>query len=165
MIAYCYIRKNINDLNSRYVKARSTQDASYYSKLAILELCGWIEESLDEAVTRAGSRILKEETSKKYLKDKIKKVYGFEYEKHLKSMIVCLVGVSGFEDIERSIDSSIIINFKNELNTLKDRRNSLAHTYTRGVTHHYDAPSITIARLEKVVAGVKAYDVALKAIR
>ena len=165
MISYSYIKKNVRNLNSRYTKSKSTQDASYYSKLAILELCGWIEISLDEAILSAGNRILKNPKSVKFLENKVKRIYGFDYEDHLTSMIVSLIGISGFERLENSIDVSVLLNFKNELAILKDRRNSLAHTYTRGATVHYDAPSITFARLEKVSAGIKAYDIALKAIK
>ena len=165
MISYSYIKRNVRSLNSRYAKSKSTQDASYYSKLAILELCGWIEISLDEAILSAGNRVLKDSKSIKFLEDKIKRTYGFDYENHFTSMIVSLIGISGFERLENSIDESVLINFKSELAILKDRRNSLAHTYTRGITTHYDAPSITIARLEKVSAGILAYDIALKTIK
>jgi hypothetical protein len=163
MIAYTYIRKNVRSLNSRYQRARSIQDASYYSKLAILELCGWIETSLDELILGAGYRILKKDKNKKYLKKRVKMVYGFDYEIHFTSMIVALFGISGFEKIENSIDDHIVVNFKNELINLKTRRDSLAHTYTRGATTHYDAPSITLSRLENVAAGILAYDAALRA--
>lgn len=164
MISYSYIRNNVRSINSRYVKSKTTQDASYYSKLAILELCGWIEISLDEALLNTGNRILKNPKSKKFLEEKIRRIYGFDYENHLTTMIVSLIGISGFERVEKSIDIAVLVNFKSELSILKERRNSLAHTYTRGATVHYDAPSITLARFERVAAGIKAYDTALRAI-
>jgi hypothetical protein len=162
MIAYCYIQRNLRSLDFRYQKAKTTRDANYHSKLAILELCGWLEIAIDEAILKTASRLLKSEDAKKYVQDKVKKNYGFEYDRHLKSLIVSLVGVSGFERVERLIDVGILLNFKSELDALKIRRNSLAHTYTRGATQFYDAPSITIARLAKVEAGIRAYDTNLR---
>lgn len=68
-----------------------------------------------------------------------------------------------YEALEKSIPTSISTSFKSELGNLKERRNSLAHTYYRGVTLHYDAPPITISRYQTVAAGLNAYDKALRA--
>ena len=60
MIAYSYIENNLDQLDKRYVKSKTSRDASYYSKLAILELCGWIEMSIDDCIVRSANRILKD---------------------------------------------------------------------------------------------------------
>lgn len=162
MIAYSYIEKNIRGLNARYLKAKSISDANYFSKLAVLELCGWIEESLDEMILLASSKCVKDAKNSKYVLDKVNKIYGFEYDNHFKSLVTLLVGVVGLEKIESIIPPPIIISFKSELSALKVRRNSLAHTYTRGATVHYDAPSITLARLATLCVGIRAYDASLR---
>lgn len=164
MIAYSYIRRNLRSLDYRYQHAKTTRDANYHSKLAILELCGWLETAIDEAVLRTGSRILRSSAAQDFLAEKVKRTYGFEYERHLKSLIVALVGISGFERIEKSMDIGVLLNFKSELEALKIRRNSLAHTYTKGATVFYDAPSITLARLSNCEAGIREYDTRLRAI-
>ncbi len=158
MIAYSYIERNLNALDVRYRKSKSIKDASFVSKLAILELCGWIEVSLDDCIERASVRVLKDSESRKFIQDKIKKNYGFEYENHFRGMMVNLVGIWGFERIVRNIDAGVSANFMSELKSLTVKRNSLAHTYTLGATQHYDAPSSTLGRLINLKAGFSAFD-------
>ena len=162
MIAYSYITKNLALLERKYSAAPTVTDACFFSKMAILELCGWIEESIDDLVVKAGNRMLKVDSNRTFLERKVKGNYGFEYEKHFRGLLVSLIGYAGCESVEKNVDRIIVLNFKNELKTLKARRNSLAHTYTKGVTHHYDAPSITIARYDKIASGLRAYDEALR---
>ena len=50
MIAKSYILANLNALDARYKRASRAKDALFASKLALLELCGWIEESMDDIV-------------------------------------------------------------------------------------------------------------------
>lgn len=162
MIAHSYIVKNLHHLDKKYQNASSLTEASYCSKLAILELCGWIELTMDDIILRACVRGVKSPKFRKAIKDKVKRNYGFEYERHFQSMIISLIGYRGYEKIEKKIPVSVQVNFKSELSTLKEKRNSLAHTYFKGVTHHYDAPSVTAQRYNTVSNGLTAYDRALR---
>lgn len=162
MISHSYIKKNLAYLDRVYRNTTSTTEASYCSKLAILELCGWIEISMDDIVLRGCVRALKQEKNRKAVREKVKYNYGFEYQKHFVSLITSLVGFHGFEALEKTIPVSVSISFKSELGNLKERRNSLAHTYYKGVTPSYDAPSITMSRYQIVTAGLEAYDRALR---
>ena len=56
MIARTYILDNLNKLDVRYRKAATLKDSLFYSKLAVLELCGWIEESMDDVILRCARR-------------------------------------------------------------------------------------------------------------
>lgn len=162
MIAYSYIEKNLKVLDTRYMRSGSIMDKNFASKLAILELCGWIEQSMDDCILSASFRVLKQTNNRQLIENGVSRHHGFEFERNFKPMIINLIGVWGFEKISRSIDSAVELKFINELNVLKSKRNSLAHTYTKGVTQHYDAPSVTIERLVNVKAGLKAYDAALR---
>ncbi len=158
MIAYSYIENNLRSLDFRYRKSESIKDASFVSKLAILELCGWIEVSLDDCIERASARVLKMPENEKFMKQKIKKNAGFDYDAHFKAMIVNLIGIWGFEKIVQQVDPAVATNFMNELRILKVSRNSLAHTYTRDATQQIDAPSTTRARFSNLKAGFVAFD-------
>jgi len=162
MISNSYIIKNLRYLDRVYRNSNSVTEASYCSKLAILELCGWIELSMDDIILRGCVRGLKQEKNRKAVREKVKLNYGFEYQKHFVTLVTSLVGFRGYETLEKSIPASISTNFKSELRNLKERRNSLAHTYYRDVTPHYDAPSITMSRYHSVAAGLDAYDKALR---
>lgn len=163
MISHSYIKRNLAYLDRVYRRTNSTTEASYCSKLAILELCGWIELSMDDIVLRGCVRALKQNSNRNAIREKVKYNYGFEYQKHFVSLIISLIGFHGYETIEKSVPDSVSVSFKSELGNLKVRRNSLAHSYYRGTTNHYDAPSITIARYHTVAAGLIAYDNALRA--
>lgn len=162
MISHSYIAKNLRYLDKKYQSSNSVTEASYCSKLAILELCGWIELSMDDMILKACVRGVKNSGFRKAIKDKVKRNYGFEYERHFQSMVTALIGYRGYEKIEKTIPTSVKVSFKAELSILKDRRNSLAHTYFKGVTHHYDAPSLTVQRYNAVSSGLTAYDRALR---
>ena len=163
MISHSYIKKNLRHLDRRYHDARSITEASYCSKLAILELCGWIEMSMDDIILRGCVRGVKNESNRKAIREKVKLNYGFEYKKHFQGLLTALIGYKGYEEIEKKIPTAVSVSFKSELGNLKERRNSLAHTYYKGVMHHYDAPSITIGRYQTVASGLDAYDKALRA--
>jgi hypothetical protein len=156
------IEENLKSLNLRYRRSKSIESASFASKLAILELCGWIEVSLDECIDRASNRVLQKQESRKFIAEKVKKNSGFDYDSHFRTMIVNLIGIWGFEKIVQNVETTIVVNFMNELNTLKIKRNSLAHTYTRAITEHYDAPSITLERFVHIRAGFEAFERALQ---
>jgi hypothetical protein len=162
MIACSYIESNLDLIDKRYLKSKTNRDASYYSKLAVLELCGWIEMSIDDCIIKTANRILKDQVSKKVIDERIKRTYGFEYENHFRSLIMALIGIQGFERVERKITPATVTNFKSELGSLKTSRNSLAHTYIRGTTVTYDAPSVTRSRYAHVKTGLLEYDRVLR---
>ena len=162
MIAYTYIEKILEVLDRRYMSGSSANDRNFASKLAVLELYGWIEQSMDDCILRASVRVLRQTNNRKLIQNGVKRNRGFDFENNFKPMIINLIGVWGFEKISSSIDSAVELKFINELNALKSKRNSLAHTYAKGVTQYYDAPSVTIERLAHVSAGLKAYDAALR---
>lgn len=161
MIAYGYIRSNLSAISSRYTRAKLPKESEFLSKLAILELCGWIEVSIDDLMDRYSKRIIKDSANLRKIAEKVKKTSGFGYENNFAPLIVEIIGRAGLERIERSIDPNVLAPFISELNSLKVKRNSLAHTYTRGATQHYDAPSVTISSFQIIAAGLKAYDHAL----
>ncbi len=163
MIAYSYIERNLRALDSRYRSPKtSTRDANFVSKLAMLELCGWIEVSMDDCILRASIRVLKDEGNRRRLEEKVLRNYGFEYERHFKSMMIQVFGLWGFEKIFRSVDATIAARFSSELGRLKTKRNTLAHTYTPGVTEEYDAPSAALGSFAIVKSGLQAYDSAIR---
>ena len=74
------------------------------SKLALLELCGWIEETFDEMIRNIGNQTLGDE---KWVNEKlIDRTSGFKYDAHLRSMIVELVGEVFARRIEEKMDAT-----------------------------------------------------------
>ena len=59
------------------------------SKLALLELCGWLEVRFDAMIFHADSLTINDA---KWTEKMAKSVSGFDYEKHFRGMLVNLVG-------------------------------------------------------------------------
>jgi len=130
-------------------------EAERFAKLAIIELCGWIEEAMDEVVNRCSSRHLTVPDNRNYCEREIvRKTSGFGYDKHFRSMLIRLIGLVGMEKVENQVDPAKLILLKTTLNRLLVVRNSVAHTHLKGVTRTLDAPSVTIDNFKFVYEGL-----------
>ena len=166
MIAIRNIENNIKQLGSLYRSASSQKRELYYSKLAILELCGWIEESMDDIILKCCNRNIRDAKNRKYIRENVvDKNYGFDYEKHFKKMLIMVVGLSNVEKIEKRMDPVKLAQLKSTLGSLKGSRNSAAHTHIKGVAVSIDAPSVTVRNLVFVYDGLKNIDDTLRAMR
>lgn len=166
MIARYYIESNLKQLDRLYNIAGTQKKELYYSKLAMLELCGWIEESMDDVVQRCANRVLKVRANKTYITNNvIKPTYGFEYEKHFKKMLISVVGLMSVEKVEAKVDRQKYERFKSALGSLKVARNREAHTHLKGVMRTVDAPSVTLNHFNHVYEGLVDFENQLKAMR
>lgn len=165
MLVKTYIQSNLKALDVKFRKSNSQRDNLFYSKLAILELCGWLEESMDVVVTDCAKRLIKNPQNLTYIEAEIKRNYGFNYEKNFKSLLIKLIGIVVFEKIESSLDSQKLQLFISTLGTLVIKRNSEAHTHIKGVTRVIDAPSVTIAHFNNLYNGLLEFENALKALK
>ena len=58
---------------------------SLLSKLATLELCGWIEVSMDDIVIRMAKRLLSDPVDRAtYESEFVNRVHGFDYQIHFR---------------------------------------------------------------------------------
>lgn len=163
MIARASMDQNLHELNQLFLNATSSKETLFYSKLAMLELCGWIEESMDDLVLRIAKRSIKSTGNLDHIQQKVvKPTYGFEYEKHFRGMLLKIIGMVNVERLEGAVDQSKQAKLKATLETLKLARNTEAHTHIRGVTKVIDAPSVTISRFADVYDGLLDYDRAIR---
>jgi hypothetical protein len=165
MIAKSYISQSIRRINRLYLGPCSAQEALLFSKLATLELCGWIEVSMDDIALCMARRVLREQSHRTVFEnDVVRPVYGFDYEKHFRRMLIGVIGLQGVARMERRVDRALFDPMCGALSTLKPYRDKHAHTYVKGTTLALDAPSVTIARFETVYAGLKNVDAVLRAM-
>ena len=166
MIAKSYILNNLQALDRNYRKAKSAKAAQFSSKLAILELCGWIEESMDDIVLRCARRNLVDVANRTYCeKEIVKRTYGFDYHNNFRLMLIKVLGLIAVEKLERGIDATIHGRMKSALSTLKQQRDSEAHTHLKGITRTINAPSVTIAQFRPVYDGLVAIDDIIRSIK
>jgi len=159
MISRCYIIRILKDLEREYNRSSSSKKSLYYSKLALIELCGWIEESMDDIILRCAKRKLKEAGNFKYTDETIVQPnHGFTYKSHFRRMLIQLLGIITAEKIEALVDPVKAAGLKSQLGTLKISRNSEAHTHLKGLTKTIDSPSVTLARFPFIYDGLKEYE-------
>lgn len=166
MIAKSYIEATLKALDKKYAEASSQKESWLYSKLAILELCGWIEESMDDIVLRCAKRHLG--TSKHfdlYQEKYVDKVHGFGYKQHFRLMLQGLLGVIVTRKVEKKVDALKLDRLKSTLGSLKSTRDKMAHTHIRGTTPSIDAPSRTIANYKAVYDGLIEFQKVAREIR
>ena len=166
MITKSYILENLESLEKFYNKSSSGKKGLFFSKLAILELCGWIEESMDDIVRRSSIRKLNNANNRSFIeKSVIKRTYGFEYNSHFRNMLIDLIGIINVEKLENKLDPVKFQLMTSTLDTLKIIRNTEAHTHIKGITKRIDAPSLTKSRFLPIFEGLKDIDLKLRNLK
>ena len=147
MVVKTHILRTIKQLDRLY-NSSSTSEATYYSKLAIIELCGWIEYSMDNVAEHFANKKLRTQPFKDSFMAIKDNNFGFEYKKNFRKMLSQTIGLHNMERIEVSINATGDITVLSAtLDTLKTLRNDAAHTFI-GATTTYQAPSVTKSQLD-----------------
>jgi hypothetical protein len=152
------IARNLRELNSRFNrKSRNPRDPLYFSKLALLELCGWIELTMDQIVRDCARKRLTDAANLKHVEENvIERTHNFAYAANFRPMLIQVVGLVNVEDLERRYDPAKFDLMESSLDTLRQQRNREAHTYVSGVTPTVDAPSVIInTHFPRVYYGLK----------
>lgn len=150
-------------LDKLYNSSTDRYETHYYSKLAMLELCGWIEESMDDIVRCCANRNLNSSYNREVEREIIKPIHGFDYKNHFRKMLLFVIGLKYFHVLEGSIDPLILTPFISTLETLKTPRNVEAHSHIN-ITRVVDAPSITLRNFNNVYRGLKSFERKLREI-
>ena len=145
MIDFVGIENTLKLLEQKYDLCLDTQLSILYSKLSVLELCGWMETSIDIILYEyIETNILSLECKDK-IKKIVKKNYGFDYDTNLFPLLCSVLGVNNLENILDVIPISDLQNLKNITNAYQVERNKAAHTDTpEGTTRTYRAPSCVL---------------------
>ncbi len=166
MVAKRSISCNLSQINRLFNTSKNQKMTLYYSKLAILELCGWIEESMDEIVLNHANHHLKNTPNRTWVKDKVvNRTSGFEYDRYFRQMLISILGIIKVEKLEGKLDSVKFTLLKSSLVTLTKCRNDEAHTHIKGVTKTIDAPSVTQTRFTAVFEGLKNLESCMRRFR
>ena len=145
MIDYTKIESTLNLLSLEYDKAlcdENQQMPILFSKLAILELCGWIEVSVDKVLCDYVDNNVTKEENRKFIKKTIDRNYGFKFDTHLQPLFCSVFGIKNCETIFGSLSEQEMASMKTTLGVCAEKRNIAAHKYTEvGITLTYSAPS------------------------
>ena len=166
MINKRQIQGNLEQLNNLYSNSRGHMRPLFFSKLAILELCGWVEESMDDVIETCAKRHLRQPSNMTFVeKQVVKRTHGFDYEQHFRSMLVQLIGIIDLERLETHLDNTKFDTMKSALSSLRESRDKQAHTHLKDATTRIDAPSITRSRFQDVYLGLKDIESCIRRIK
>lgn len=133
----------LKELQTLYDNPISSSHRDYYSKLALLELCGWLELVQDEIIKGfADVKLIDQKYKDEIETYVISKTYGFDYANHFRPMIIKLIGYKEAEIFENKLKSAGHFQIlRDQLSSLWALRRRAAHTTFIGVTMTYQAPS------------------------
>lgn len=107
-----------------------TDRPRFLAKLAVLELCGWLEHRLDEMVRAAGAEV---GLDRAWIDGNvIQGNHGFTYQDHLRRMLVKMIGEFAVSHLEQTFEHAApgtLDQLKGALTTLWKSRGFLAHTH------------------------------------
>ncbi|TDK65997.1 hypothetical protein [Sapientia aquatica] len=167
MIPVTYIKRNAAALEKQYNKSTKQLMTILYAKLVVIEVAGWVEMSMDELIKRAGKTI-KEPLNIKHLDSQIiQRTYGFEYDKHFRSMLMRVIGLVSVEELEGRLNAGTHAKMLAAINLLKSARDSLAHTYVENPSSGpgFAAPSVAMSYLNDIYAGLKDIETNMKILK
>ena len=165
MIVKSYIEKNLKVINRLYLRTNKVQQNLFYSKLAILELCGWTEVSMDDVARRTAKRFCQKPQSHTDIEEIIEWNHGFQYWKNFRKMLIPIIGLRGIEYMENKLNQSHFQRMCGALSNLKPYRDAHAHEYIKGTTYRIIAPSVAISNFNFIYAGLMDIDRVLKSTK
>lgn len=125
-----------------------TERPKLLSKLATLELCGWLEERIDVLASAAASRA--GVAAAAALLQQIRRTYGFSYSEHMRPLLVAIGGEMLATRAEAAVDKKYpgdMDRLRTTLGQLWQTRKMLAHASFVGTTTQQitlNAPSWSI---------------------
>lgn len=155
------IKGNLLVVEEEYSEAMQSPDvrkggvvAALCSKLAIIEVSGWIEITIDRMLKNYLNMTLTDIALRSTVeKDVIDRVYGFHYRNEVRPLFEKIIGAARFAKIvgnlkRRNSDQA----FFSLLGEIARMRDSAAHTYWHeGITQHYDSPSVVRQKFEQLL--------------
>ena len=99
MVDYTTIHNTLSLLDSEYGRAVGMDLPLLFSKLAVIEFCGWIEESFDRLCKDYVSSWIVDSQNKTKIESIIKKNHGFHYDSNVFPLMCSVFGINNWENI------------------------------------------------------------------
>ena len=148
MVNYVDIENTLIHLDSTYLSSMSDPSLPILvSKTALIEFSGWIEQSMDQILYEYLDSHVYEVNIINYIKDQIKKNYGFKYESNVLKILSITIGAYNLENVLDKINVSL---FQTLLDQYSIKRNKAAHTHIVGTTITYDTPSVILSDFRRI---------------
>lgn len=152
MIDRVNILHTLKRLDAEYNNNMSDPDLpQLFSKLAVIEFCGWIEDSYDTILYDYIDKKIIDAECIKIIKGFVKDNNGFAYKSHTFKTFSIVLGANNWENILDKLGPANKASFESILSSYKDSRNSAAHTNVKGSTKVYNSPSLVICDFQKLL--------------
>ena len=136
------------------------------SKLATMEFCGWIEESIDEILKNYLDSHLIDANGKAIIQRFINQIYGFSYEDHIYKLFSLVLGANNWENILDTLSVTDKSNLSSISTDYSKARNRAAHKNTIiGITPSYNAPSQVLLDFIKIESAIKVIETQVANLR
>lgn len=148
------IEKEFDEVMGRPSLVRSSVIAAFYSKLAIMEVGGWVEQTVDDLLHNYIDSTVADGTIRETLKKEVVgRVFGFRYGADFRPLFEKIIGAARYEEVRKQLSKKNQDNIlSTKLSELSKARDSAAHTYWRGGTMpRYAAPSSTREVFEAIL--------------
>ena len=152
MLRCASVQSNLNYCSKLFEETSDIMLKKFIIRMALLEVCGWIEEALDAIYQHTPHKQPIENF--KVLKLHIDHLYSFEYNEIIKtsSLIIGSYLVNFIEKNAQKMHPRSFNLFKSSLNSLKKYRDNNAHTNTENCA---DAPELGFNALNTHFKNVK----------
>ncbi len=176
MLANVDLLDNLAQLDTTFnqaIASGNTRLQDLCCKASILELCGWVEQCLDQIVIDSATRLALAPTTIERIKTEyVSKTYGFKYRENFEKMILSTIGFKGLKKVEAStLVAPTIDGFISSLRDLTKQRNFYAHTHY-SLSQKYpdgypsiDTPSVVKSKAITIRTFLLNYEKALKKYR
>lgn len=148
MVNYIDIEQTLIHLDTAFQNSMSDPSLPILlSKTALIEFSGWIEQSMDVILHEYLDNHVCDAQIVSYIKDQIKKNYGFKYKDNVLRIISMTIGAYHLEDVLDKINVAV---FQSILDQYSQNRNKAAHTHIAGTTTTFNAPSIVLGHFRQI---------------
>ncbi|MGR3823706.1 MAG: hypothetical protein ACU0A5_14150 [Salipiger marinus] len=154
------VQDTLNLLNKWFTEETAPERPKLISKLALLELCGWLENWMDDFIKELSHD---QNCAIEFIDASvIKPNHGFNYKENFRTMIAKIMGEYCVTIVERRFEAAYpgdLERLKNYLGQLKRLRNDFAHNQYNSVIitqAHFQAPSILVTNFYQNLAQILA---------
>ena len=147
MIRHVKIEKSLNFLDTLYNDLILSEDetkAILISKLALLEFCGWLEETIDEIAINCVRVTIPKASERKKLQENIDNTTGFSY-KSMRELLTHALGVKKYIEVEKRLNKDgSLERLQSKLASINRHRKDAAHRTVQGAMETYNSPNVTL---------------------
>lgn len=109
MIVKKYINNELAKLNRLYRKSKTNDEQNFFGKLALLEVCGWIEQTMDDIFKSISNKKIKRKPTMNHINNILHKNFGFSYESHFLKLLNHVIGAITIEKMCRQCGNVIAL--------------------------------------------------------